>query len=507
MNEFSGNHSWGYNPSDLFAVENAYGGPDALKEFVKAAHARGISVHVDIVHNHYGPEGVDLLQFDGYGGGDNKAGIYFYEDDERAQTPWGPRPDFGRAGVREFIADQVRMWFDEYKIDGLRWDSTANIRRFGDGAFENPDGDKLLDEISRMIRREYPSKISIAEDAVGDERFDASWEYDFHHSGADRDLGVVPQLVKPTGETDAGDILRRIESDLGLRRVIYTENHDETGTLNGNRRLVSDADEADPQSLLARRKHALAAVITLTAPGIPLVFMGQELMEDKAFHDSNPLSWKRGDHSFHASELYRDLIRLRRNLDNRSAALRDTHVRPLSQTGQTGQLLAYRRFVPGRAEDQLVVVINFSDQEVRDYPLLFPTAGDWRVLINTDDCKYGKDFTGITTSIPRSDGGKKIPVTLAPLSAQIFGLSTLAPAAAGDDETLREQESGMRRWEGTNAQGEQTPASQTEDAQSTEHTVDEATEMTTPATETFDNGGEPDDSGSAERSPAESIDF
>lgn len=507
VNEFSGNHSWGYNPSDLFAVENAYGGPDALKEFVKAAHARGISVHLDIVHNHYGPEGIDLLQFDGYGGGNNKAGIYFYEDDERAQTPWGPRPDFGRPQVRDFIADQVRMWFDEYKIDGLRWDSTANIRRFGGGAFENPDGDKLIDEISRMIRREYPSKISIAEDAVGDERFDSSWEYDFHHAGADRDLGVVPQLVKPPGETDAADIIRRIETDLGFRRVIYTENHDETGTLNGNRRLVSDADEADPQSLLARRKHALAAVITLTAPGIPLVFMGQELMEDKAFHDSNPLSWKRGDHSFHASELYRDLIRLRRNLDNRSAALRDTHVRPLSQTGQTGQLLAYRRFSPGRAQDQLVVVINFSDQEVRDYPLLFPTTGDWRLLINTDDRKYGKDFTGIATSIPRSDGSKTIAVTLAPLSAQIFGLSTLGPAAADDDETLRVQESGMKRWEETSATSEQTPASRTEDALSTEYTAEEATEMTTPATETFDSGGSPDDSGSAESSAAESGDF
>ncbi|MBV5332371.1 1,4-alpha-glucan branching protein, partial [bacterium] len=78
VNEFHGRHSWGYNPSDLFAVESAYGGPDALKEFVKACHERGIAVHLDIVHNHYGPQDLSLVRFDGSGGGENKNGIYFY---------------------------------------------------------------------------------------------------------------------------------------------------------------------------------------------------------------------------------------------------------------------------------------------------------------------------------------------------------------------------------------------------------------------------------------------
>lgn len=92
VNEFAGRHSWGYNPSDLFAVESAYGGPDALKEFVKACHERGITVHLDIVHNHYGPGDLHLWQFDGQGGGDSAAGIYFYEDNERGMTPWVRAP-------------------------------------------------------------------------------------------------------------------------------------------------------------------------------------------------------------------------------------------------------------------------------------------------------------------------------------------------------------------------------------------------------------------------------
>ena len=214
VNEFPGDHSWGYNPSDQFAVESAYGGPDALKEFVKACHERAIAVHLDIVHNHYGPGDLHLWQFDGYGGGDNQGGIYFYEDDERGLTPWGPRPDFGRREVAEFVMDQVRMWFDEYRVDGLRWDSTINIRATDDGAVINTEGEEMLDSIARTIRREYPGKISIAEDSVGDRRFDASWEYDFHTAGDD---GVVPQLLR---SSDAArrveDIARRIDSQLGF---------------------------------------------------------------------------------------------------------------------------------------------------------------------------------------------------------------------------------------------------------------------------------------------------
>ena len=439
VNEFHGRHSWGYNPSDQFAIESSYGGPDALKEFVKACHERGIAVHLDIVHNHYGPQDLSLWQFDGYGGGDTKAGIYFYEDEDRGTTPWGPRPDFGRPEVREFIADQVRMWFDEYKIDGLRWDSVINIRAYNNGADINPDGERLLHRLSRMIRQEYPGKISIAEDAVGDPRFDSSWEYGFHHGDGG---GVVTQLVKSSDAAkQVEDIANRITSKLGFRRVIYTENHDETGRLNGKRRIVTDVDENDPHSLEARRKHALAAVLTLTAPGVPLVFMGQELLEDKEFHDSNPLDWQRGDDAFHAFQLHRDLIRLRRNLDGRSAALTGTHTRAVKKDEQR-KVLAYRRYLPGKAKDDIYVVINFSGEPVESYPVTFPKAGEWSILLNTDDPKYGREFTGVATTTLRTDGTQKIAVSLAPYSAQIFGLTKIEPSVV-DLAELRDD------WEAT----------------------------------------------------------
>ena len=436
VNEFAGRHSWGYNPSDQFAIESTYGGPDALKEFVKACHERDIAVHLDIVHNHYGPGDMSIWQFDGTSRAADTGGIYFYED-ERGSTPWGPRPDFGKPEVREFIADQVRMWFDEYKIDGLRWDSTVNIRAYNNGADLNPEGERLLHRLARMIRREYPGKVSIAEDSIGDPRFDSSWDYGWHHSG-DHQGGIVPQLIKSSDAAkQVGDIASRIPTDLGFRRVIYSENHDETGRLNGNRRIITNVDEKDPHSLVARRKNALAAVLTLTTPGVPLVFMGQELLEDKEFHDSNPLDWQRGDDAFHGFQLYKDLIHLRRNLRGNSAALTGTHARVV-KVDERDKLIAYRRYNPGRREEDIYVVINFSGEPVKDYPLVFPQAGQWNILLNTDDPQYGREFTGVAPQTLRTDCSQKLSVSLAPYSAQIFGLTKVEPSVV-DLAELRDE--------------------------------------------------------------------
>ena len=437
VNEFAGRHSWGYNPSDLFAIESAYGGPDALKEFVKACHERAIAVHMDVVHNHYGPGDLHLRQFDGHGGGDNEAGIYFYEDKERGETPWGPRPDFGRPEVIAFVEDQVRMWFDEYRIDGLRWDSTINIRAIEDGATPNPEGERLLDRIARMIRTEYPDKISIAEDSVGDRRFDASWEYEFHTAGKD---GVVPQLLRDSDAAkQVGDIARRVESELGFRRVIYTENHDETGLLNGKRRIITEVSQSDPHSLKARRKNALAAVLTLTSPGVPLLFMGQELLEPKEFHDSNPIDWRRGEDAFRSFLLHRDLVHLRRNLAGLSPALTGEHVRVVL-ADEENKVLAFRRYLPGAQDEDLLVVVNLSGRQIDDIPVRFPRAGEWSVLLNTDDPRYGREFSGAGKTVVRTDGGQEAGVTLAPYSAQIF--------AAGRAELPREDLTALRSaWE------------------------------------------------------------
>lgn len=437
VNEFHGRHSWGYNPSDLFAIESTYGGPDAFKEFVKACHERGIAVHVDIVHNHYGPQDLDLVRFDGKGGGDTDNGIYFYADADRGNTPWGPRPDFGRREVRDFIRDNVRMWFIEYKVDGLRWDSTINIRAYNNGRNPNPEGEMLLNQISSMIEREFPGKISIAEDSVDDPRFHSSWQYDFHHNG-EKTAGLMPQLVRnPEPYRSVGDIGSRIKSDLGFRRVIYSENHDEVGRLNENRRLLVEADETNPLSLDARRRAALAAVVTLTSPGVPLVFMGQEILETREFHDSNPLDWTGNELAPHKFQLYRDLVRLRRNLDGKSPALTGVRTR-IVKADEENKLLTWRRHVPGREQDDIFIVANFSSEPLKDHPVYFPQSGEWSLLLNTDDPKYGPDLTGLKPDSLRTNASSQLLLNLAPFTAQIFGLQKHEPVEL-DLAALREE--------------------------------------------------------------------
>lgn len=107
-------NGWGYNVTDIFSIENAYGGRHGLMEFVKACHIRGIGAGRC---NHF--MSTDLWRFDGWCLKITRGGIYFYND-ERGDTPWGSRPDYGRPEVRQFLIDSVVMWLNEFRVDGLR---------------------------------------------------------------------------------------------------------------------------------------------------------------------------------------------------------------------------------------------------------------------------------------------------------------------------------------------------------------------------------------------------
>jgi 1,4-alpha-glucan branching enzyme len=164
--EFPGDFSWGYNPSHPFAVESAYGGPDAFKRFVKSAHAHRIAIIVDVVYNHFGPADLDLWQFDGWSE-NGKGGIYFYND-RRSHTPWGEtRPDYGRGEVRQYLCDNALMWFREYHVDGLRWDAIPYMRnvegRDADPPDDIPEGWSVMQWINEEIQQRFPGKLSIAE--------------------------------------------------------------------------------------------------------------------------------------------------------------------------------------------------------------------------------------------------------------------------------------------------------------------------------------------------------
>jgi 1,4-alpha-glucan branching enzyme len=401
--EFPGDVSWGYNPSYIFAIESAYGGPNGLRRLVDAAHARGIAVIYDVVYNHLGPNDLDLWQFDGWSR-NGQGGIYFYND-WRRQTPWGDtRPDYGRGEVRQYIRDNALRWLEERGCDGLRFDATGWIRnvygRNDDPGADLADGWGLLQWINREIRDRQPWKITIAEDmqdnpwitrAVdgGGAGFGAQWGAGFFH--ALRDALVAPD----DGARDMDALARMIGqrfNDDAFQRVIYTESHDEVALQNGQKRLPELIAPGNADGFLAQKRSTLGAALVMTAPGIPMIFMGQEFLEWGAWSDAVALDWSKPARFAGIRSLYRDLIRLRRNWYDTTRGLsgHDVHVHHVNRADK---VIAFHRWAGGGPRDDVVVLANFANRSYADYRIGLPRGGRWRVRLNSDWRGYSPAFT------------------------------------------------------------------------------------------------------------------
>jgi 1,4-alpha-glucan branching enzyme len=395
--EFAGDISWGYNPSHLFAIESGYGGPDAFKRFIRDAHAHGIGVIVDVVYNHLGPSDLDLWRFDGWGDGFG-GGIYVYND-ERAETPWGAtRPDYGRGEVRTFLRDSALTWLEEFRCDGLRFDSTVHIRNIDiDPSSAIPDGWSFLAWLNDEIRERQPWKITIAEDLQGDPSlveptadggagFSAQWDGGFIG-------GVRPALISISDDArDLAAVAAAISGEgrgAPLTRVIYTESHDEVA--NGLTRVPEAIAPGDADNWFAKKRAALGSALVLTSPGIPMLFQGQELLEDRWFDDTVALDWEKAVTNRGTLRLHRDLIALRRDRAGTTKGLRGPNVAIL-RADQGAGLLAMHRWRDGGPGDDTVVVANFHDRPLDDVPIGFPAAGRWSVRFNSDASSYALEF-------------------------------------------------------------------------------------------------------------------
>ena len=424
--EFAGDYSWGYNPADIYAVENTgYGGPDGLKSFVQAAHQRGIRVLLDVVHNHYGPSDLDLWSFDTGSG----PSIYFYTAADICCTPWGGRPNYSTEGVRSFIIGNIRMWLDEYHIDGFRWDAVGAMRYYDPGHINIPDADSLLQYINgTTIHTEHPGAISIAEDQSAGVNFDSEWGVSF---------GDEVISVMANSSDSARDMLglQSAMSSSGFGRVLYDETHDLVGAQNGSgaQRLPVRIQSANPMSYYARKRSMLGAAIVLTTPGIPMLFMGQEMLAVQQFADNAPLDWSRTATYTNVVSFYRDLIRLRRNLDGVSAGLTGPNV-TWHVTDNTAKVLAYHRW--GAApNDQVMVVMNCSNKALTNYPVGFPVNGTWYVNLNSDWPVYGADFENKGAGLVSVAGGTG-QITLGRYSVQILSRQALPSLDADGDGLL-----------------------------------------------------------------------
>ncbi len=395
LTEFAGDFSWGYNPAHIFAVESVYGGPKAFKEFVKEAHNHEIAVIMDVVYNHLGPFDLDLWRFDGWG---SKGGIYFYND-YRSKTPWGDtRPDYGRQEIRQFLRDNAIMWLEEFHVDGLRWDSTVNIRTCNNGGgCEIPDGWSFMQMVNHEINQKFSWKISIAEDLQNNEwitkgtehggaGFDAQWDSNFVHPV--RESIITPDDHHRNMYAVRDAIYARYNGD-AFERVIYTDSHDEVA--NGKRRTPEEIWPGNAGSWFSRKRSTLGAVLAFTSPGIPMIFQGQEFLEDQWFHDQDPIDWSKLDKFRGIHDMYRDLMHLRRNWGNKTAGLRGQHVH-VHHINNSDKVIAFHRWENGGPGDDVIVIINMSVRSYDSYTIGFPHDGKWNVRFNSDWNGYSDDF-------------------------------------------------------------------------------------------------------------------
>ncbi len=417
--EFPGGFSWGYNPSFIFAVESDYGSPRTFMEFIDEAHRLGIAVIVDVVYNHLGPSDLDLWQFDGWNE-NGKGGIYFYND-WRAQTPWGEtRPDYGRKEVREYIGDNALMWVRDFGVDGLRWDMTAYVRnvhgRDDDPGADLADGWSLMQWVNSEVRNLRENAILVAEDLQcnplltkaqkdGGAGFSTQWDARFVHplraalSAAD-DSSLNLDAVR-----DA--IVHRYYLN-AFERVIYTESHDEVA--NGRARVPEEVDPGKASSWAAKKKSALGGAIVFTAPGVPMIFQGQEFLENDWFRDDDPLDWSKKKRFAGIFRLYQDLISLRLNRQGYTRGLCGQEVSTY-HVNQDRKLIAYHRWDKGGPGDSVVAVANFSGQPQTEYVVGFPAEGDWVVRFNSDSKTYDPEFkdTGPATVHAAGPGQDGLP--------------------------------------------------------------------------------------------------
>ncbi|WP_349371054.1 malto-oligosyltrehalose trehalohydrolase [Salinarimonas sp.] len=279
---FPGARNWGYDGVLPYAPDAAYGTPEALKRLVDEAHGHGLQVFLDVVYNHFGPEGNYLHAY---------AEPFFRND---IHTPWGAAIDFRRREVRRFFADNVMMWLMEYRIDGLRFDAVHQI----------PERD-WLDEVAAEVRRTIePGRHVhlILENEENDPGYlgreiDAQWNDDFHHCVhvmlTGEDQSYYGNYIRDT----AGKLARCLregfvyqgeapENGEGGPRggpsghlpptafVTCLQNHDQVGNRAFGDRLTT---------LVERKALDAATALHVLCPQIPMIFMGEETGSKEPF--------------------------------------------------------------------------------------------------------------------------------------------------------------------------------------------------------------------------------
>ncbi|MBT1688431.1 malto-oligosyltrehalose trehalohydrolase [Fulvivirgaceae bacterium PWU37] len=428
--QFPGDRNWGYDGVFPFAVQASYGGAEGLQKLVDACHAHGIAVVLDVVYNHFGPEGNCLPAL----------GQYFTE---KYKTPWGNAINFDDAGcdaVRNYFVENALMWFRDFHIDALRLDAVHAIRDFSPKHILRA----IREHVEQLMIETGRQYYLIVELDLNDTRFidpldrqgygmDAQWVDEFHHAlrvaagqpatGYYSDFKGITHLAKSYRDAYVYDGMYsehrqrsfgvKTNGHSGDRFVVFSQNHDQVGN-----RMLGERTS----SLVSFEMLKLLAANTLVSPFLPLLFMGEEYAEtnpflyfvsheDKAlieavrkgrkaefaaFHDEgeapdpqasgtfqqSKLEWSRLQEPRHQTmfTFYQTLIAIRK----RSAALRCTNRNQLTVTAQEEtQTLRLDRWCD---QEHALCLMNFSS-----VPQTMSLESDvrWRRVLDSADTEWG----------------------------------------------------------------------------------------------------------------------
>jgi len=443
--QFPGDRNWGYDGVYPYAVQNSYGRPEELQQLVDEAHQQGIAVILDVVYNHFGPEGNYTSQY----------APYFTDT---YKTPWGEAINFDNAycyGVRNYFLENVLYWLKNYHIDGLRLDAVHAIYDLGGKHILQ----EMAEEVAKFSQEAGRKFYLIAESDLNDVRLivprdrggyglDAQWGDDFHHAlrsvltkdlgGYYQDFGTCEHLAKAYQNPFVYDWQysqfrqRYHGSNAGDRPgsqfVVCNQNHDQIGNRMLGERLTD---------LIDFEATKLAAGVLLLSPYIPLLFMGQEYGEQAPFlyfvshgdrnlaaavsegrrkefadfhsegefidpqsesaFEKSKLNWQQKDSDKYQIlwQLYKQLIVLRRTIP----ALKKLDRQSVKATDiESDRAIALHRW---QGDSHIFCLLNFGDRAL-ELENVFPT-GNWQKILDSAAEKWLGNGSDLPDAIDKSN--------------------------------------------------------------------------------------------------------
>jgi len=372
-----------YVPAHV-AVERAFGGATALRELVADAHHRGLAVIVNIAY-------------------------------QRPDPVTGAVLDITQPSVRAVIVREALRWLRDMHVDGVRHDMGAYTELISAAAVDRSVGWQLIREINQATREEHSTVVLIALDNGGDARvtsmdasgalFHTQWDVQFVHALREALDGRRPMA----------DVRDAIGSSFGdtFSRVVYTHCAE----------LIDrePAPDGEPLDWDSAKRVALGVCMTLTSPGVPLLFQGQEVIHGGHVGDETSPELER--HGF--SDLTRDLVRLRRNWYDTTRGL-SGHGLEVFHCNEDSRVVAWHRWADIGPGDDVIVVANLSATPFPVYRVGFPDDGLWRLRFSSDKASYCSLFgdhpsTDVTAEFrPMDAQPASAEVSIGPYSLLVF---------------------------------------------------------------------------------------